>query len=217
MTFLSPLAFILLALIPPIIALYLLKLRRQDYEVSSVYLWQRFVRDVEANAPWQRLRRNLLLLLQILFLLLLIFALVRPATPVAGIAGQSVVLILDNSASMAATDIESQLGGNSTRLAAAKRAATEIVTNLPDSARVTVIAAAGGRVDLLTSATQDPRQALQAIDAIPVTPLNSDLSPALTLAEAIIAREPSAEIILLSDGVIDLPQTGSKIADQIGD
>ena len=65
MTFLSPLAFALLALIPPIIALYLLKLRRQEYEVSSVYLWQRFVRDVEINARCQRLRRSLLLLLQV--------------------------------------------------------------------------------------------------------------------------------------------------------
>lgn len=209
MTFLSPLAFALLALIPPIIALYLLKLRRQDYEVSSVYLWQRFVRDVEANAPWQRLRRNLLLLLQVLFLLLLILALVRPATPTDGVAGQSVVLVLDHSASMAATDEAGQLGRPGSRLEAAKQAAADLVANLPDAARVTVIAAAGGQVDLLTSATQDPRQALRAIDSIQPTLLNSDLDPALTLAEAIIAREPSAEIIVLSDGAIKPPPDSS--------
>ena len=68
----------LLGLIPVVIAMYLLKLRRTDQQVSSVYLWQRMVRDVEANAPWQRLRRNLLLLLQLLFLLSLIVALARP-------------------------------------------------------------------------------------------------------------------------------------------
>ena len=58
-----------------IVALYLLKLRRTEREVSSTYLWRRMVRDVEANAPWQKLRPNLLLLLQLLFLAALIFAL----------------------------------------------------------------------------------------------------------------------------------------------
>ncbi len=203
MILLAPLALALLVLIPPIIALYLLKLRRQDHVVSSTYLWQRFVRDVEANAPWQKLRRNLLLLLQILFMLLLILALARPATQADGLAGQTVVLILDTSASMAAMD-----GDNNrlTRLEAAKTAARNLVTNLPDNARVTVIAAAGGEVETLTSASQNRRQVLEAIAAAQITALGSDLSPALALAEAIVAREPGAEIVLLSDGAVQLPE-----------
>lgn len=202
MTFLSPLAFALLALIPPIIALYLLKLRRQDHLVSSTYLWQRFVRDVEANAPWQKLRRNLLLFLQILLLLLLILALTRPATQAEGVAGQTLILILDTSASMAATD-----GDNSgqTRLNAAQAAARELTTNLPDDTRVTVLVAAGGQVDTLVSASQDRRQVLSALNGVQPTAQNSNLIPALTLAEALVAQEPSAEIVLLSDGAVQLP------------
>ncbi len=202
MTLLAPLALALLILLPPIIALYLLKLRRQDHLVSSTYLWQRFVRDVEANAPWQKLRRNLLLLLQLLFMLLLILALARPTTQAAGIVGQTLVLILDTSASMAATD-----GGDSqTRLDAARAVARDLITNLPDDARVTLMAAAGGQVDTLVSASQDRRQVLDALAAIRPTALNSDVSPALSLAEAIVAREPDAEITLLSDGVVQLPE-----------
>ena len=75
MNFLTPAAFALAALIPVVIAMYLLKLRRTEQIVSSVYLWRRMVRDVEANAPWQRLRRNLLLILQLLVLAALILAL----------------------------------------------------------------------------------------------------------------------------------------------
>ena len=63
MSFFAPAAFALALLIPVVIALYLLRLRRIEQQVSSVYLWRRMVRDVEANAPWQKLRRNLLLLL----------------------------------------------------------------------------------------------------------------------------------------------------------
>lgn len=203
MTLLAPLALLLLALIPPVIALYLLKLRRQDHVVSSTYLWQRFVRDIEANAPWQKLRRNLLLLVQILFLLLLILALARPTTSAEGLAGQVVVLILDTSASLAAAD-----GGDNgpTRLDAAKTAARELIANLPDNARVTVIAAAGGNAETLASASQDRRQVLNAINAVEITSLDSNLNPALTLAEAVVAREPGADIVLLSDGAVQVPQ-----------
>ena len=58
--------------------MYFLKLRREEETVSSTYLWQEMVRDVAANAPWQRLRFNWLLLLQLLFLLALMFALAAP-------------------------------------------------------------------------------------------------------------------------------------------
>ena len=45
--------------------------RRRDVPVGSTFLWQQLVRDVEANAPWQRLRRSLLLLLQLLLAVIL--------------------------------------------------------------------------------------------------------------------------------------------------
>jgi len=72
MSFLAPLFLALSALAIPIVILYMLKLRRRETEVSSTMLWRMVLRDREANAPWQRLRRNLLLLLQLLLLALLV-------------------------------------------------------------------------------------------------------------------------------------------------
>ena len=66
MNFLNPLAFWLLGLVPVIVLLYLLKLKRKPRVVSSTLLWFRAVQDLEANAPFQRLRKNLLLFLQLL-------------------------------------------------------------------------------------------------------------------------------------------------------
>ncbi|MCC6191901.1 MAG: BatA domain-containing protein, partial [Anaerolineales bacterium] len=60
MALLTPLALLLGLLAIPILILYMLKLRRREVEVSSTLLWQLLLRDREANAPWQRLRRNLL-------------------------------------------------------------------------------------------------------------------------------------------------------------
>ena len=60
-----------LLFVPAVLAMYLLKLRRDEAVVPSTLLWTRLVADVEANAPWQRLRRSLLLLLQLLLVAVL--------------------------------------------------------------------------------------------------------------------------------------------------
>ena len=199
MSFLAPAAFVLAALLPIIIAMYLLKLRRTEQVVSSVYLWKRMVRDLEANAPWQRLRRNPLLLLQLLFLSMLIFALAQPFTWTEGASGQSVIFILDTSASMAALDAVPN------RLEAAKNQARQMVDGLPDDARITVISASD-QAQVLVSSSRDRRQIYQVIESIQVSTAGSDLSPALGLASAIAARQPDTEVVILSDGRVNMPQ-----------
>jgi Ca-activated chloride channel family protein len=199
MSFLAPVAFALAALIPVIVAMYLLKLRRTEQVVSSVYLWRRMVRDVEANAPWQRLRRNLLLILQLLFLAALILALARPFTWTEGASGQALILILDTSASMAASDALPN------RLEAAKAEARQLVDGLPDDARITVITAGEG-AQVLVASSQDRRLVHQAIDEVHVGTGGGDLTAALELASAIAARQPETEIAILSDGRVTLPE-----------
>jgi Ca-activated chloride channel family protein len=199
MSFLAPSAFFLAVLLPIIIAMYLLKLRRTEQVVSSVYLWRRMVRDVEANAPWQRLRRNPLLLLQLLFLSLLILALAQPFTWTVGASGQSVIFILDISASMASTD------ASPNRLEVAKDQARQLIEGLADDARVTVITASD-QAQVLVSSSQDRRQIYQMIDSIQVNMGGSNLSPALGLASAIATRRPDTEIIILSDGRVNMPE-----------
>ncbi len=199
MNFITPLAFILTILLPIIIAMYLLKLRRTEQVVSSTFLWQRMVRDVEANAPWQRLRRNLLLLLQLLFLLALIFAVTRPFTWTEGSSGQAAILIFDTSASMAATDMTPN------RLEAAKDQARLLISNLPEEVRGTLITA-GENTQVLVSSSQDKRQLYQALESVHIQPGGSDLTSALELASAIAARQPDAEIVIFSDGGVNLPE-----------
>jgi len=75
MGFIAPLMFIAGGtVLAGIVAMYILRLRREERTVSSTFLWNQLVRDVEANAPWQRLRHNWLLWLQLLIALLLAFA-----------------------------------------------------------------------------------------------------------------------------------------------
>lgn len=200
MSLITPLALLAAAIVgPAIVAMYLLKLRREERTVSSTFLWQRMVRDVEANAPWQKLRRNLLLLLQLLLMLLLVFALARPYLAAQGISGRNLIIIIDHSASMGATDEPP------TRLHAARERAYQLIDQLPDGGRATVIAA-GGRMEVPAAATSDRRELRRAVERIRLSNGGgSDLSQALTLAAALAAREEDSEVAIISDGNVTLP------------
>src|SRR6186997_206877 len=131
-----PLALIGLVSLPVIVAFYMLRLRRRDYPVGSTFLWQQLIRDVEANAPWQRLRFSWLLLVQLLIATLIVLAAARPFTAKTSDLAANVVLIVDTSASMGTrTDGED-------RMALARERAADVVGRLPEGGRVTVIAAA---------------------------------------------------------------------------
>ena len=64
--------------VPLLLLMYFLKLKRREQIVSSTLLWKRAVQDLQVNAPFQRLRRNILLLLQLLVLLAILLALAGP-------------------------------------------------------------------------------------------------------------------------------------------
>src|SRR5258705_13692627 len=97
-------AFAFAAAIPVVIVFYLLKRKRVVKLVSSTLLWQKFLAETQASAPFQKLRHNWLLILQILLLVLAVLALARPYFSGKTEGGRTLVVILDVSASMQATD-----------------------------------------------------------------------------------------------------------------
>ena len=68
----------LLTLLVPLVLFYFLKLKRPRAEIPSLVLWRQVLQDQRVNSPFQKFKRNLLLLLQILILLFLILAALQP-------------------------------------------------------------------------------------------------------------------------------------------
>src|SRR5262245_52106166 len=161
MTLLNAAALGALALAVPIVLLYLLKLKRQDRLVPSTILWARLAQDLQASHPFQKLRRNLLLFLQLAMLALLAFALARPAMVTSAPEGRSVALILDASASMKARDAA---GG--TRFEEALRRAREIVDALRGDGGETMIVVAGLRTAVRVGLTSDRVALRNALDGL---------------------------------------------------
>src|SRR5580698_8855019 len=97
----NPMLWAILAGVPVgIIALYFLKLRRRPVQVPSTLLWRRSLEDLHVNSLFQRLRRNLLLFLQLLAIFLAMLALAGPRIQGSSDQGERYVLAIDNSASM---------------------------------------------------------------------------------------------------------------------
>lgn len=193
MNFITPaaLAFGLLSI--PIILMYMLRLRRTEMPISSNFLWQQLVRDREANAPWQRLRFSWLLLLQLLILTALVLALARPFQEVKTISSGRIVLLLDASASMAATDV------SPTRFEQSQQIAEALVDTLGGDDTMTVIRVADVP-DVLISSSRDKSLIRSAIREAEVSDSTGDWFAALSLAAAGAKGVEQLNVVIVTDG-----------------
>ncbi|MFI4916718.1 MAG: BatA domain-containing protein [Phycisphaerales bacterium JB060] len=215
MTFLAPLAAFIAAglTVPPVVAFYLLKLRRRPVRVGSVMFWERAVRDAQGNAPWRMVRPQTQLLLQLLALALLLLAFARPVVP--RDLGGRVMLVLDRSASMNAVD-----GGEGVpRFEAARDRLRNLARELAaDGGSRAMVVALGARAQPLTPWTGDRAVLLGAIDAIEPTDEVASGDALVELAhlasarddpvnpDAVLADEPRAlTVVLASDGELSPP------------
>ena len=179
----------ILAAVPPaIVLLYFLKLKRRPIEVPSTFLWHKSTEDLHVNTIWQRLRRNLLLLLQLLVILLAAGALLRPSWQGTKLTGSRFIFLVDNSASMTATDVAPS------RLAEAKRQVGELVDQMRSGDAAMLISFADtARVE--QGFTGDRRQLHRALEAIRPTARGTSLLEALKLAAGLANPGRSAEDI----------------------
>jgi hypothetical protein len=183
----------LIPLVGVIVVLYLLRMRRRDVIVPASFLWPQRVEEVRANALFQRLRWNWLMVLQILAVALLVFTLARPQTRQSGLAGEVTVLVLDTSASMGATDV------SPSRFEAARRQVLETIQAAKPGDRLALIEA-GPLPRVVFPLTSDPARQRRALETVQPTDAESDVGEAMRLASALVGGIDGARIVLLSDG-----------------
>src|SRR5207237_8673578 len=117
--------------------------------------------DRDATTLWPRLTVSLLLIRQLLALLVLILALARPWVPSNEPTGRHTIIVVDVSASMAATDADEH--GNRTRLQAAQDKAMSILDNLPQDGTATLISS-DEQASVLVPATSDKARLRDAVN-----------------------------------------------------
>lgn len=209
MNFLSPGGLFFLLSIPVILAFYILKRRRVEKRTSSTLLWERFLAETQANSPFQKLRRNALMILQMILAGFLALALARPF-----LAGEEKVhgmnvLIVDASGSMMSTDVEPS------RFESARQIAGKIIGAMEPGAVATLIRM-GPRTEIAQSTTSRKAELLAALEAMEVSTGTAAALEAFQLAESLVrnpsansesegapALFPEATIHLISDGGLE--------------
>ncbi len=179
--------WLILAAVPPaIILLYFLKLKRVPLEVPSTYLWHRSIEDLHVNAIWQRLRRNLLLFLQLLLILLAMLAVLRPGWRGTKVSGDRFIFLVDNSASMQAID------ARPSRLEEAKRQAGELIDEL-SSRDAGMIVSFSDFPQIKQMYTSNRRRLRTSLESIEPSERPTSLAEALKHAAALANPDRSSE------------------------
>lgn len=195
MSFLTPVALALGLLAIPIILLYMLRLRRRRQVISSTMLWRDLVRDRSANAPWQRLQRNILLFLQLLILAALVVALARPSLPSPERIDGSLIVLLDASASMAATDGDD----GAPRFEQATAQTRQLIDELGRNDQMALIAV-GRLPEVVAGATSDRELLRRGLASLAPEAVSADWTAAFALAAGLAQGTADPRLVVISDG-----------------
>jgi len=193
MNFLQPaMLWSLLALLP-LAAIYFLKVRPRLRPTTAYFLWEKIFQEKRSSSLFQRLRDVMSLLLMILAAGAVCLALARPEW---NDQRQDLLIVVDNSASMAAQD------GGDTRLAEAKELAAGLIEGLNGSQRAAV-ATLGRSLIYHSHLTDNPRELLDAVNQIDSSPETLSDAALAELADAGDQWRRRRRVLLVSDGCFD--------------
>ena len=191
----------------PLVVLYVLKVRVRRVPVSTLMFWERVYEEKAPRSLWERLRHLLSLLFQLVLLALLVLALSDPIFDWQEKNARQVVLVIDNSASMQATDVAPS------RLAEAKRGAVDLLSGLRPRDRMAILAA-GGRPEVVVGMTGHVRTLKEAIESVPSSDGPGRVAEAVELARRLIAGKKNGQIVVFTDAAFPEAEsvaTGKKV------
>lgn len=189
MSFLAPAALGLASLALPLIALYMLRSRRERIEVSSLLLWEPAADPLSAARPWRRLKITPLLLLQLAVLTAFVISLARPFGAEEARLGAHTVLVMDVSGSM----------GMVGRFGRAQQEALGWAEEMSGEQLVSVIEA-GALPRVVTAFSREREEVVAAISALEVTGGDADLAEAIRLGRGLATPERPSDLVLFTDG-----------------
>jgi hypothetical protein len=191
MTFLAPAYLWVLLLAIPLIAIYLLKIKPEQRLTPALFLWHKVVEEKESSALFKKFRSLLSLLLLLLAVIAIVLAMARPMLASSS-ARQNLLLIIDNSASMAA------LEAGVSRIDNAKKLAGNIMRNLNGSHQI-ILATVADKFSIVVNATENLRELNDGLKKIKASdmPLNSTALAFLKNSQNFLN---DSRTILISDG-----------------
>lgn len=186
----------LLVTIPLIILLYILKKKYKEVEVSSSLLWKEAYKNTQANTPWEKLRMNIMMILQILIVMLVIFALMNPFLKFGGKTYKNLIVVVDTTASMSTL-----YDGEKTRLDKGKEIVHNYIKSIKEDTN-NYILAFNGTTNL---------EGKSNIDEAVQTYGSGDISNSLSYIRSLGEQLEDYEVLVVTDKNIDLGDLNGKV------
>jgi Ca-activated chloride channel family protein len=195
-----PQALLALAILPPLVALYVMRERRRTEDAAS-FVSPALLPNVVDRKPG--IRRHLPVALMLVALAALIVGVGRPRADVTVRREEAtVILVIDTSRSMGATDVKP------TRLGAAQNAAYAFLDKVPKKFRVGIVSFASRAIVALPPT--DNRELAHTAVGLLHTGEGTALGDAVVLAASLGQRQrtsdgvvPPTSILIISDGAND--------------
>lgn len=191
-----PLALAWAALAAPIIFFYILKIRLRQVPVSTTIFWRQIYDEKRPRSIWQVLRHLVSLLMQILMLMLLVFALAQPYFTWEILQARRIVLVVDNSASMQATDVKPS------RLHTAREMGRSIISGLRLRDEMAIVAA-GTQPTVISGLTGHERTLQTALASIQPSDGPTQVTAAIALGKRLLGDSKHGQVIVLTDGCFE--------------
>lgn len=189
----NPYYFLLLIFIVAFILFYFFRKKYTKQIIPSNLLWEEVLKEMRATSWFHKWQNNLLFWLQLLCLLLLMFALVGPYFSKETMKGEQIILLFDTSASMAAE------GKDFNRLEDSKNEAVEMVQGIQQNQTVTILEV-NDRPKIILHGESDRNKISRAIKDIDLSYTHEDWQSATELT-ASLAKEGKSAIHIFSDGL----------------
>lgn len=188
---------LLLGAVPLILFLHSLKPRGLKIKTTTLFLWERVLKERPVGTRLGRLfKKNLLLLLQLLVALFLIAAMAQPWLAVFRVQQGDLVAVLDLSASMMAK------GRSGSRFDELRRVFLSSVDGMARDQKMMVIGA-GPVPRILSPFTSDKGRLKATVRSLRPSDAPAEVKEAILFAHSFLKRGSRDRILVFSDGAFD--------------
>jgi Ca-activated chloride channel homolog len=188
---------ILLGAIPAILILHSLRPKGLQVRTTTLFLWERVLKERQMGQWLGRLlRKNLLLILQLLAATALIAALADPHLAGFGATGGDTILVLDLSASMKAK------GRSGSRFDDARVEVLKLIDSMSSNQKMMVIGA-GARPQILSAWTADRARLRDLARSVRSTDAPAPVKDAVLFAHSFLKHGGRDRVVVVSDGAFE--------------
>ena len=182
-----------LGLIPILILIHTLKPKPRQVEVTNLFLWQEVLKERSSHLAFERLKKNLPLLFQILIVILAALALAKPTWMYFSSNKGNMILVIDTSASMRAKL------GSGTRFDVAREKAFELIEQRESDQKILIVDA-GKKPVVKTGLLDNSNQAKSLVKSLTPSDASAELKPAVYLALSFVDPSKDDLLYLITDG-----------------